>query len=80
MKIAWLNGNPNPNFGGTEIHTVKMVKELLRRDVDLFLVCAKDSFVDKHLREVRKYYISFPNSLAVINTIRLARVLKKRKG
>ncbi len=79
MKIAWLNGNPNPNFGGTEIHTVEMVKELLRRDVDLFLVCAKDSFVDKHLREVRKYYISFPNSLAVINTIRLARVLKKEK-
>ncbi|MFN3813153.1 MAG: glycosyltransferase family 4 protein [Aquificaceae bacterium] len=79
MKIVWLNGNPNPNFGGTEIHTVQMVKELQREGVDIVLVVARDSYVDLHTKGVRKYYISFPNSLALLSTYRLMHVLKEEK-
>ncbi|MGC8852049.1 MAG: glycosyltransferase family 4 protein [Hydrogenobacter sp.] len=79
MKIVWLNGNPNPNFGGTEIHTVQMIKELVKEGVQVLLVCAKNSYVDRHVHDVKKYYASFPNSLALTNTIRLARIIKKEK-
>ncbi len=79
MKIAWLNGNPNPKFGGTEIHTVQMVKELQREGVDVILLTAKNSYVDRHTQGVKKYYISFPNSLALMSTYRLMRVLKEEK-
>ncbi|GBC88134.1 N-acetyl-alpha-D-glucosaminyl L-malate synthase [bacterium HR13] len=79
MKILWLNGNPNPNFGGTEIHTLQMVKELKKEGIDVLLVCARDSYVDKHTEGVEKYHISFPNSLALISTIRLTSLARRRK-
>lgn len=79
MKIVWLNGNPNPNFGGTEIHSVQMVKDLQKRDVEVILVVAKGSYVDRNTQGIKKYHISFPNSLAFINTLKLARVLKREK-
>lgn len=79
MKIAWLNGNPNPNFGGTELHTIQMVKELSKEGIDVVLICAKGSYVDKHTEGIKKYHLSFPNSLALLSTIRLAKLLIKEK-
>lgn len=79
MKIVWLNGNPNPNFGGTEIHTIQMVKELLKEGIDVLLICAKGSYVDKHTEGIKKYHLSFPNSLALLSTIRLAKLLIEEK-
>lgn len=79
MKILWLNGHNNPNFGGTEIHTIQMVKELKSKGIDVIMVVAKGSYVDKHTDGVKKYYISFPNSLALLSTYKLIRVLKKEK-
>ncbi|MFN3598158.1 MAG: glycosyltransferase family 4 protein [Aquificaceae bacterium] len=79
MKIVWLNGNPNPNFGGTEIHSVEMVKELKRMGLDLILAVAKDSYVDRHIQGIEKHYISFPNSLAFYSTYKLTKLLKRRK-
>lgn len=65
MRILWVNGNPNPHFGGTELHTVSMVKELKNMGVDLVLACAPGSFVDKHTHHVKKFYVSFPRSLHI---------------
>lgn len=79
MKIAWLNGNPNPNFGGTELHTIQMVKELSKEGIDVVLICAKGSYVDKHTEGIKKYHLSFPNSLALLSTIRLAKLLMKER-
>ncbi|MFN3946632.1 MAG: glycosyltransferase family 4 protein [Aquificaceae bacterium] len=79
MKIVWLNGNPNQNFGGTEIHSVEMVKELKKRGLDLLLVVAKGSYVDRYTQGVKKHYISFPNSLAFYSTYKLAKLLKREK-
>ncbi|MEZ0337007.1 MAG: glycosyltransferase family 4 protein [Aquificaceae bacterium] len=79
MKIAWLNGNPNPNFGGTELHTIQMVKELSKEGIDVVLICAKGSYVDKHTESIKKYHLSFPNSLALLSTIRLAKLLMKER-
>lgn len=79
MRVLWLNGNPNPNFGGTEIHTVQMIKELLKEGVDILLVCAKDSYVDKHTLEIEKLYLSFPHSLALTSTIKLLSLVKRLK-
>ncbi len=79
MRVLWLNGNPNPNFGGTEIHTVQMIKELLKEGVDILLVCAKDSYVDKHTLEIEKFYLSFPHSLALVSTIKLLSLVKRLK-
>ncbi|MFN3975553.1 MAG: glycosyltransferase family 4 protein [Aquificaceae bacterium] len=81
MKIAWLNGNPNPNFGGTELHTIQMVKGLSKEGIEVVLICAKGSYVDKHTEDIyiKKYHLSFPNSLAIISTMRLAKLLMKEK-
>lgn len=79
MKILWLNGNPNPKFGGTEIHTLQMVRELTKEGIQVLLVCAKNSYVDRHASSVKKYHISFPNSLALLSTIKLISLINREK-
>ncbi|WP_448588313.1 glycosyltransferase family 4 protein [Thermocrinis sp.] len=79
MRILWVNGNPNPNFGGTELHTISMVKELGKRNVDLLLVCAKNSYVDKHTMDVKKYHIPFGHSLSLGSMKKLYEVIKQEK-
>jgi hypothetical protein len=53
LRVFWVNGNPNPNFGGTELHTVSMLKHL-KDFFDITLICAKGSFVDKKYRLCKK--------------------------
>ncbi|RMH01712.1 MAG: glycosyltransferase family 1 protein, partial [Aquificota bacterium] len=79
MKILWLNGNPNPNFGGTEIHTIQMVRELKKYGVDVLLACSKGSYVDKHTQGIEKHYVTFKNSLSALNTLKLYKLLKEAK-
>ncbi len=79
MKICWLNANPNPNFGGTELHSVVFVKELKNLGFDVFLCTAEGSYVDKHTQGLRKYYLSINNSLALWDTYKLYRILRKEK-
>ncbi len=78
MKIFWINGNPNPNFGGTEIHTVSTLK-LIKDIFDITLVCARGSFVDKNTDFVKKLYIPFPHSLTIPSMIKLYRAIKEEK-
>lgn len=78
MKVFWVNGNPNPNFGGTELHTVSMLK-YLKDFFDITLICARGSFVDKNTDFVRKLYIPFPHSLTLPSMIRLYRAISSEK-
>jgi len=53
LRVFWVNGNPNPNFGGTELHTVSMLKHL-KDFFDITLICARGSFVDQNTDFVKK--------------------------
>lgn len=80
MLIAWLNANPNPNFGGTELHTLQMIKELSKRKVPLVLLCAEGSYVDRNApKGIEKFYLTIGNSLALYNTLKLYQLLKHIK-
>jgi glycosyltransferase involved in cell wall biosynthesis len=78
LRVFWVNGNPNPNFGGTELHTVSMLKHL-KDFFDITLICAKGSFVDKNTDFVRKLYIPFPHSLTLPSMIKLYRAISSEK-
>jgi len=78
LRVFWVNGNPNPNFGGTELHTVSMLK-YLQDFFDITLICAKGSFVDKNTDFVRKLYIPFPHSLTLPSMIKLYRAISSEK-
>jgi glycosyltransferase involved in cell wall biosynthesis len=79
----WINGNPNPNSGGTETHSIHFVKELLKeKDIDLYLALAENSFVDKNLKffpENKKIYIKIKGEFSPLSTIKLINFAKKIK-
>ncbi len=81
MKILWLNANPNPNPGGTELHSIDFINNIEKYypDITLYKAVAKGSFVDKNTSDKNKYYITLKSEFSPFNTIKLISLTKKLK-
>ncbi len=79
MKLLWLNANPNPNPGGTELHSIDFINNIEKYypDIILYKAVAKGSFVDKNTSDKNKYYITLKSEFSPINTIKLISLAKK---
>jgi len=80
IKILWVNANPNPNPGGTEIHSIDFINELEKiEDIQLYKAVAKGSYVDKHISERNKFNITLKSEFSPLNTIKLINLARKIK-
>lgn len=80
LKLMWINANPNPNPGGTEAHSVDFIRYLENiKDIELYKVVAKGSFVDQHTSNKNKYYITLKSEFSPLNTVKLLRLAKRIK-
>ncbi len=80
LKILWLNANPNPNPGGTEQHSIDFINYLENiKDIELYKVVGKGSFVDKNTTDKNKVYISLKSEFSPLSTFKLINLAKKLK-
>lgn len=80
MRLLWINANPNPNPGGTELHSIDFINALEElNSIELFKVVAKGSFVDRHTSDRNKFYVSLRSEFSPANTLKLIRIARNLK-
>ncbi|MGC9081302.1 glycosyltransferase family 4 protein [Sulfurihydrogenibium sp.] len=81
MRILWINANPNPNPGGTELHSIDFINAIEKYypELELYKAVAKGSFVDKNTSDKNKYYITLKSEFSPLNTLKLIKLAKKLK-
>ncbi|MCX7760010.1 MAG: glycosyltransferase family 4 protein [Hydrogenothermaceae bacterium] len=80
MKILWINGNPNPNPGGTEAHSIDFINSLEKiPEIKLYKAVAKGGYIDNHTTNKNKFYITLKSEFSPLNTLKLINITKQIK-
>lgn len=78
LKLLWVNTNPNPNPGGTEVHSVDFIRALENiKEIELYKAIAKGSFVDRHTSHEKKFHVKLRFELEPVGTTRLINIARK---